>query len=226
MSIGQKLTEIVENMPDVYGKGFLMGQTQGYQNGYQEGAEKGGIEARAQCLMTHFATTFLGNGSHEVIAEIPFKPDIVTVYTAHSYTTQGPNCYRGFAVDLRGCGRYMCHLFYTDSEAIYRNGIIKSSLNGNVVSYENGIFRFHLSPEQLKNVIWCPHVRYHLVAVRFPEESGRQQLEEQIMLLPDAPPAGATGQLNYMKNVVYSYFTEEEWELLTAKKPNWTFILE
>ena len=226
MSVGKKLTEIAENMSDVYGKGFLMGQIQGYENGYQQGSENGGLAAREHCLMTHFTTTFMGNDSYEVTAELPFKPDIVTVYTTHSYSTQGSNCYRGFIADLRCNGRYMGNVFYIDSEANNRNGMIKSSMHGNVLSFENGIFSFHLGPDQLKNVVWGSFVRYYLVAVRFPEESGKQQLEEQIMLLPDEVPAGSSGQLNYMKHVVYSYFTEEEWEHLTSRKPNWTFVLE
>ena len=66
----------------------------------------------------------------------------------------------------------------------------------------------------------------YMVAVKFPDENPRDLLVEQIEALPDAVPQGCTGQLPYTESVVYTYFTPEEWASLTAKKPNWTFVLK
>lgn len=225
MSIGEKLTKIAGNMKDVYGRGYATGSVDGYEQGYFQGAENGGIAAREQCLMTHYADVFFGNGTGKLLLNVPFKPDIITVYTTHSYSKQMPNCYRGFVIDLRACGSNMGNFFYTGSDSSPRCGLIPSDLSGKNIGWDSGVFKMETSMEQLKDLCWMPFVRYHLVAVKFPDESGRQLLEEQILLLPDQPPQGSSGRLTYVKSVVESYMTLQEWEDLIAQKPNWTITL-
>lgn len=225
MSIKEKLTQIAENMQDVYGRGRMMGELAGYERGYDEGAFAGGLSAREQCLMTHYTTTFYGNGTEEFVHQIPFKPDIVTVFTTNSYTSYMPYTYRGFTFDLRACGRHMGVFYYSSAVGGNKSGWLVSNFGGQKVYYQDGAFHCKIIAEQLKNVIWVPFIKYHLIAVRFPEESGKEMLREQILSLPDEIPAGTEGRLEYAKTVVDGYFTEEEWESLVNQKPNWEFVL-
>ena len=225
MSIGEKLTEIAENLHGVYGKGYQRGYAEGYNGGYEEGIYNGGIAGKESCLLNHFTTSFFGDDTSELSIQIPFQPDIVTVYTTHSYSSHIPNCYRGFTADLRACGRHMCNVFYTATEGLYKSAWMPSKIPSNNIFYQDGVFRYALSAEAIKDTIWMSNVRYHLVAVRFPEESGKSLLEEQIMMLPDEVPTGCSGVLPYNESVVNYYFAPAEWEWLTAQKPNWTFEL-
>ena len=220
------MTQIAENLEDIYGVGFTGGQAEGYSRGYNTGMLEGGIAGRLPCLTNHYITSFFGSGTKELIQEIPFEPDIVTVYTTHSYTSQMPNCYRGFTVDMRACGRHMGNVFYVLGEGITKSSWLVSNLDKENVAYPDGKFHFHLVSESVKDVVWVPHIRYNMVAVKFPDENPRDLLVEQIEALPDAVPQGCTGQLSYTESVVYTYFTPEEWAALTAKKPNWTFVLK
>lgn len=224
--MGEKLTAIAENMPRIYQKGYGVGQSVGYDQGYQEGVTVGGIAGKESCLMNHYTTTFFGSGTNEVLLEIHFQPDIVMVYTTHSYTSYVPNCYRGFMVDLRACGRHMGNFFYTAGEGVTKSAWLISNLGESITSYRNGIFRFCMDVEALKDVVWMPNIRYHLIAVKFPEENPRDMILEQIYLLPDTVPEGCSGQLPYTESVIYTYFSREEWEFVTSQKPNWTFVLK
>ena len=226
MSVGEKLTQIAEKMPVIYSVGYSFGQTDGYNRGYEKGKQEGGIAGREPCLMNHYTATFFGSGTNELLLDIPFQPDIVTVYTTHSYTSCFPNCYRGFTVDLRACGRHMGNFYYTLGEGITRSAWLTSTLEGTIVSFQDGKFRFGLDAEAVKDVAWIPNIQYRLIAMKFPEENGKQLLQEEIMNLPDTVPQDFSGQLAYVKSVVYTYFTPEEWESLTAQKPNWTFVLK
>ena len=224
MSIGEKLTHIAENMPDVYGRGQMMGELSGYKRGYEEGVFDGGIAGREQCLMNHYSTTFYGSGTGEILQEIPFKPDIVLVYSTDACTSKIPYSYRGIAVDLRACGRHMGNFFYIWGNGDYRCGWLGSSLNSKYVTYQDGIFRYEMSQEQLPHVSWLTNVKYHLIAMRFPDETGKELFREQILSLPDKVPGGISNQLTVVKSVVDGYFTQAEWEALIAQKPNWEFL--
>lgn len=226
MSIGQKLTQIAKNIPNVYGKGYVMGQTEGYQRGYSDGSHHGGISAREQCLMQHYTASFFGSGTGELRHNIPFKPDIISVYTTHSGAGYLRNCYRGFVADLRGCGSHMGNFFFVTENGVPQSGWTRSDASGNGHIWNNGVFTYSNTMSAVKNAIWMPFIRYHIVAVRFPEESAKALLQEQIQMLPDQVPQGNDGKLVYAKSMINQYFSAEEWEALIAQKPNWTITLE
>ena len=225
MSIGEKLQTVAKKIPDVYHKGTVVGYSLGYENGQVDGRNEGVIEARGKCMMEHFCDSFFGSGTGKISCEIPFRPDVITIYTTHPFSSELANCYRGVTADLRGLGRHMGNVFYCSDLAAIKSGWLASSVSGKTFCYENGVFSFQMTNEQVKNVVWHPSVRYHIVAARFPEESGRQLIEEQIAMLPDAVPQGSSGQLTYDQGVIDLYFTADEWESLTATKKNWTFVL-
>ena len=118
----------------------------------------------------------------------------------------------------------MGNFFYIWGNGDYRCGWLGSSLNSKYVTYQDGIFRYEMSQEQLPHVSWLANVKYHLIAMRFPDETGKELFREQILSLPDKVPAGISNQLTVVKSVVDGYFTQAEWEALIAQKPNWEFL--
>lgn len=221
MTVGQKLVWIGENLKNVFGKGYAVGHREGYTHGYDHGAQEGGVAAREVCLMSHLTDTVYGSGVEEFSFSLPFCPDIVTVYTTHPFSGEKAGCYRGFTVDLRACGPFMGNVYYTYHDGVYKSAWLKSSLDQQTVSYGDGVFRFHISADSMQGIIWMENVAYNIVAVKL-DEDGKQVIRDQILSLPD----DSGGSVSYIAAVISSYFSNEEWQRLTAQKPNWEFVLK
>lgn len=225
MSIGEKVKTVADNLESIYGKGKAIGYSNGYSVGYDEGHYDGSISTIGYCHSMHFKQSFLGNGQNELEIAIPFKPDLITINTCHPYSSEMPNCIRGITADMRGCGRHMGNVLLCDENGTTRSVLLMSDMSGKYFSYENDKFccRFHV--QGYEKIQWMTNVRYNVMAVRYFEENGKELIEEQIYMLPYEPPEGSSGTLTYYRDVIYTYFTQEEWEKLTSVRSNWTFVL-
>ena len=226
MTIGEKLTTIARRIPDIFGKGRAVGYQEGYRKGYDNGTLDGGIAGREVCLVRHYVESILGSGSSELTFSVPFAPDFVAINCSNPYSSEIANSYRSILVDFRSCGYNAAYIQYCNSAGQNNMGSLQTARVGEYFSYENGVFRFAPKSNTLAAVRWHENVRYTVTAVRFPEENAQQLVQEQIALLPDTPPTGSTGTLHYSAAAISRYFTEEQWQLLTARKPNWRFVLQ
>ena len=222
MSLGEKLQTVADNLKHVYGKGTAVGFGDGYQQGFSSGMTEGVIQEKGKCFAKHFVDSVMGNDSNVLRISMPFAPDVVMVYSIHPFTIDMPNTYRGFCADLRACTTTMGSGFYCHKDGSVRTALISSDGGGRFFSYDNGIFQFHIDGSSMEDVLWRSNVRYHIVAGKYPEESAQSLVREQIANLP----AGSTGTVNYSQKRIYEVFTTDEWNTLTASKPNWEFVLK
>lgn len=234
MSIGNDMKAIAENLKNVYGAAFIRGRDRGYDAGYAFGKEEGGNEGytagmaqgEAECRNKHFAVSLLGSGKRELRVAIPFKPHVIAVFSCNSYSSQVPNSFKGFLLDLRSCGRHAGNVLYCVSDNTLSTAMLTPSAGRQYTTYQEGIFSFELPPAMFPDLIWPENVRYTVTAVQYPQESIRELLQEEILSLPDTVPPGSSGTLRYYRDYVYTYISLPDWEALTAKKPNWTFEME
>ncbi len=226
MSIGKKLEVVADNLRDVYGRGKASGYLEGYDQGYTEGEQEGGIQAREYCLMQHFTDSVFGNGENELRIPIPFQPDLVTINTCNSYGSEIPNCFRGCCVDMRAWGRHMGNIMLCMDSGGFKSLWLGADTTGKYFEYKDGVFYCRFDSDGYQNTRWMPNVRYNVMAVRYPEENSKDLIREQIEMLPNDPPAGSSGTLTYEGDIIYTHFTEAEWNILTSGKPNWTFVLK
>ncbi len=226
MSIGEKLKKIADRMRSVYGSGYLHGHSTGYEEGYDVGAEDGGISARKHCLMNHYTESVLGNGTRRLQLQVPFQPDVVAVYSTNPYSNEGANTFKSLLADMRACGKYSVYLQCCDNGGQHTTGSVTTTMARQFISYKDGVWQFELRSDLLPSVVWAENVRYTIMAVKFSDEDPERLLSEQIMLLPDSPPAGSSGTLTYSKTAIDAYYTSEQWKNLTDLKPNWRFVLQ
>ena len=237
MSIGNDMKTIAEKLTNLYGCAFIRGRdrghTAGYREGYLTGREEGSTSgyftgrehAAKECAEKHFAISVLGSGTRRLSIAIPFEPDVIEVYSSHPYSGQVADCYKGFSVDMRTCGRYMGNLIYCVKDTI-ATAMITPVSGRSYLSYQEGVLTFEMPTNVIPTVIWPKNVRYTIIAVRYPDETPGDLLREQILSLPDAVPSGSSGTMHYYRSVLEKYISLEEWESLTAQKPNWNFVLE
>ncbi len=234
MSIGNDMKTIAEKMTNVYGAAFVRGRDRGYDAGYAKGKEEGGIDGynagraqgEAECKGKHFAVSLLGGGQRRLSVAIPFKPHVIAVFSCSPYSSQVPNSFKGFLLDLRSCGRHMGNVLYCVSDNTLSTAMLAPSTGSQYVNYSDGIFSFELPPAMFPDLIWPENVRYTVTAAQYPREEVGALLQEEILSLPDTVPDGCSGTLRYYRDYVLTHISLPDWEMLTAKKPNWTFELE
>lgn len=224
MSIGEKLKTIANRMRSVYSVGYTKGHSNGYEFGYDTGVIDGGISARENCLMTHYTVSVLGNGTRHLQVQIPFQPDMVALYSTNPYSSEVANTFKSMLLNLRSCGKFAGFIQYCNPEGVQATGSVNTSSLKSMSAYQNGVWDFEMSADRLPSVLWQENVRYWIIAAKFEDADLAQIVEEEIRFLPDVPPAG-NGRLTYNKDAIYKHFTPEQWQELTAQKPNWQFVL-
>ena len=185
-------------------------------------------ENQQEIEMQYFKTSFIGSGTNEVSFATPFMPDVVQILALSAYVASKNCTLQSVVLDTRtatkwGCITAFCEI--NDSGAITPcvAPIKATSLHNGLFSYENGVFTWKAANQIFT---FSPHTRYYVVAARFPNNSAKKIVEEEVSLLPDVVPEGSTGRLLYSNARINAIFTTDEWNALKATKPNWTFVLE
>lgn len=209
MSIGSKMKTIGENLMAVYDAAFARGEGKG----------------QAACQGVHYTASAMGSGTRRMEFAIPFRPDLVIVYSTAPAAEQVPNSYRGVIVDFRACGRNCGNALLCHSNGVASSTAFPVSYLYDLFHYENGVLTYEPPADKMVEYLFRREVRYNAMAVKYPGESGALLLREQIALLPDVVPQDSSGTLTYTREAVERYMTAEEWEKLIATKPNWTFVM-
>ena len=201
MSIADKLSTVAEKMQGVYDAGYHA--------------------AQMKCGDHHYTASINGTDQRYIEIDLPFLPDIVTVYTTGPYANVTANTFRGMVVDMRSCS-VIANLFYCNSSGSSTSGNLRAT-GRSCFDYNDSTFRFEMSATSLPNVLWRSNVRYSISAVRFTNEDSKSMVEEQIRSLPDTPQGNVV--LEYSADRIAELFTDEEWAELIATKPKWSFSL-
>lgn len=181
------------------------------------------VAQNQQAIATqYFKTSFLGDGTKKASIPMPFLPDVVDITGVSAFVDTAVNNFYTMSFDRRAAGRYSGKYGYCSRQGGMGNGMVGISSVLGAISYENGVFTWHAPALP---AVWSPYVRYTVVAVRYPEQTTRQMVEEEIALLPDAVPSGNSGTLTYTTSQINANFTSEQWASLIGTKPNWSFSL-
>lgn len=200
---------------------YEYGKTDGYGRGYAAGGEA----EKAVCRTMHYSGQFMGNDSRELSLVIPFKPQLLLIYTTDPYATSQSGTFLNMAMDLRSFERYTGSILCCNANGNVTNIRVPSSARDSIFTYSGSLFTFKPLESQLPGVVWRSGVRYGITAANFGIESVSAAIVQQIVDLPDEVPPGNSGQLVYHKGTIENNFFGTEWEQLTAQKPNWTFTL-
>lgn len=170
----------------------------------------------------YFKTSFIGDGTKKVSIPMPFMPDVVDITGVSAFADTAVNNFFTMSFDRRAASKYSGKYGYCSRQGAMGNGMVSTVRSLESATYEDGIFTWYAPTIP---AVWSPMMRYTFVAVRYPEQTTRQMVEEEIALLPDAVPSGNSGTLTYIAVQINDNFTDEEWAALTGTKPNWTFVL-
>lgn len=180
-------------------------------------------ENQQKIATRYFKTSFVGDGTSKASFAIPFIPDMVVISGTSAYIDTMPGNFMSIAFDMRSAWKYAGRMAYSTKAGSIGTGVIKTSSALASVSYADGVFTWNAPALP---ATWSPATRYSVMAVKFPEQTVKTLVEEEIVLLPDAVPSDSNGTLVYNSAQINDTFTTDEWAELIAQKPNWTFSME
>ena len=170
----------------------------------------------------YFKTSFIGDGTKKVSIPMPFKPDMIDIVGVSGSVDAVKNNFYTLSFDTRSAGIYSGKYGYCQNTGAMGNGMMRTASVLASISYADGVFTWNAPALP---ALWSNLIRYSVMAVKFPENTTRQMVEEDIRLLPNTVPSGCSGTLSYNTAQINDTFTSEEWAALTGTKPNWTFVL-
>lgn len=216
-----KPSQLPKAVSDACSMMYRNGKIDGYGQGYAEGTQA----EKENSLGSYYAGSFLGDDTRAFSIEIPFYPDMIFVHTTNAMASAVANTYTSMSMDLRSADRYLGIIMFCSSNGSAFNTRVPTASREDVFSYDNGVFTFRPLEGQLPGVLWRSGVRYFITAARYAQKGTYVLLTEQISKLPDAVPAGCSGELFFHKATVEQVMSLQEWAGITSQKPNWTFTL-
>ena len=210
MRISELLTQIAENVPQVYAAG--------------EAA------AEAACEQEHFVTTVAADGSTELKFQCPFQPDrvLVTCYRPSVYMQE--NAVAMFVADLRS----FAHVgggavTYRSSGGVTHQGFTVNALQTRYTYDECGTVTICGLAGTTGSGFFAENVPYVVSAVRYGEGTDKERIVRYVEALTGSGAATLNGG-----KVDRAFETSPgaadgrasvEWANLIAAKPEWTFTL-
>lgn len=223
MSVNEKMFAIADAIRGYTGGDEKLG-LDAMAVGVDDVYEAGRAKEKTACEAEHYTASMFGSGTKTLSVEVPFKPDTVMVFANSPYTEAQGSIIRVYSLDLRSCANRTAVMIYTTTA--HANGANFSTVAMDEFSdYENGILTIQPPSNVSASTTWASNVRYTVTAAKFPEETAKSLVEEQIQLLPDAVPSGNSGTMQYKAARINALFTDVEWATLIETKSNWTFSL-
>ena len=214
MSVNEKMTAIADAIREKTGKTETLG-LDAMAKSVGEVYDAGKQEALAE----HFRCSLLGNGTTALRVAIPFEPDIISISSIAPYSVTAPLIMTLVTMDGRSASRYGGRLGYVASQNKPSVAPVTTASIKKYCTYEDGVFCADFNAATKS--VWAENVRYTVVAAKFPEETAKALVVEEVSLLPD----GSSGTLEYNQSRIDELFTADEWATLIAAKPNWTFSM-
>ena len=222
MSVNAKMTAIADAIREKTGKTEALG-LDAMAASVGEVYEAGQLAEHLVCAAEHFTTSLFGSGTQTLVVDMPFYPDVIIVYGISPYLEAVGNAARVFMTDTRSCGKRTAFLMHLTS-AKADGAKVNSNEISTILGYADGKLTINIA--NFSNVgTWNTDTRYAVSAVRFPNETAKWLIEEQVALLPNTVPSGNSGVMQYRRQCIESLFETDEWAALIGTKPNWTFSM-
>lgn len=170
-----------------------------------------------RCNLRHYTAVLAGDGSTSISFKLPFQPDLLEVVCTDPRVILQNYSIVIFVADLNGLG-LMSGFF----ELAYEGGV-----RGTAMTTTSVLSRFSIADdgtvtlsgmkEGNTDCVFGEDFPYQIVATKLTDKGLRQRYEEFVESLT------GSGTCQVCKQKVYSVFTTQEWEVLKATRPNWTF---
>ena len=188
----------------------------GYNRGYWEGSAE-------DCRTKHYVGTVMGNDASTISLSLPFKPDIIQVYSYCGYASTS-NAIRNVELDFQACGKYCGYILFNKADAysnVSAHFPTEWVLRRVTYDEQSSTLTIPIRVDGYPDIKFKSNVLYNIIAIKT-GKSQRESVMEEINNLPDESD-GTTLQYNSVK--INESFTTAEWESLIATKPNWSFSL-
>lgn len=180
---------------------------------YDQGLEAG----TAICAAKHFVCNFVGDGSGSASFYVPFEPDVVQIIGFDPTYNKTPYALGSFCYDQRAFGfaaGFMQYGMATGASASQAM-TTKTALN-RYSRTEDGIITIS-NLHSSSPVVFYPNYSYTVVAVKYTDQTDKERITDYVNRL------AGSGTVTLNQTKVAAAFTDDEWAVLIATKPNWTF---
>lgn len=200
MSIAEKLVQLKTDFDNVYSAGVL--------------AEAHRISLR------RYINTQSGNDTTAITANIPFKPDVITVICFSPLVLSRAKAFCSFTYDLRSFGQLAATATVSTGSTLKLSMFTHSSAQSKCVFADNGDVTISKIGSSSEIAVFASDMQYVIIAEKYTDKSDAELISDFVNALPDTG-----GAVTISKIKVESAFTSAEWNALIAKKPNRTFSL-
>ena len=198
MSLADKLLQVANNMPLVFGAG----------------------EAKSDKAWRErvYVTEVEMSDTNSIDIELPFIPDRLCLFSFDAKAMSTALTYYTLTFD-RVSFSQRCAVMGTigDNLAINTAGLNNSTRDNYFTVSENGVKFAPPQSSYWKTSLWRSGHKYKLVAIRT-GKTDREMLEEEVAALPNV-----SSSISFSQKRVLETVTAEEWAAIIATKPNVTF---
>ena len=201
MSIAEKITTIAENLPRV----FEAGENNVYA--------------------TKFCTaTVQGSGTNILEIDCPFNPDFIRLESWHPHIIDAlpHNSVINWSANRRGFGRRLGIRIYNNNDGgrIFQLFGVQGSLFTTCFLYDEERKKLVVTSSVAEGheILFPDYIDYIFVGAKYTDKTDYELLKELISTLP-----AAGGSMMLSQDRINETVSAEEWALLIADKPNWTF---
>ena len=200
-----------------------------YNAGFGDGRNEGYGDAQAECAAKHFVTTVVGDGSKVLTFNMPFKPDVLSVYCFEPTNLYKQHTIALLVVNFRTFGYIggLSSAYRSILNLMSQPKSTKSALDSCTIDENGKVTISNLAGDGVVGAgFFRSGVTYIISAAKCTDKTDKELLNEFVYNLSDV---GETVTL--CKERVESVYagasagTNEEWNALIATKPAWTFTV-
>ena len=217
MSVNEKMTAIADAIRSKIG-GTEPLTLDGMANGVPAVYEKGVEAAKNACEENHFATSFVGDGTDTATFTVPFEPDVMIISGPHPFhaTDKGHQMAAMFWFDLRAFGML-------GGMALYGHSLTSSKMSTQMLTTTSMLNRYNRAADGTVTItcvqatVFSEEITYMVSAAKMLDKTDKERITEFVLGLT------GSGSVTLNKAKVNAAFTDDEWAVLIAQVPGWTF---
>ena len=217
MSVQEKMTAIADAIRAKTG-GTAPLTLDGMALGVPAVYEKGVEAAENVCTERHFAYAFVGDGTATATFTVPFEPDVLVVSGAYPFhaTDLGDNMTALLWFDLRAFGMLGGLSLFGKSSA-------SSKMQYSMLTTTSLLNRYNRAADGtvtltcISTSLFSKGVTYMVSAAKMLDKTDKKRITEFVLGLT------GSGSVTLNRAKVNAAFTDDEWAVLIAQVPGWTF---
>lgn len=175
------------------------------------------VALHEKCVRNHFTATVTGDGSQQLTFSLPFQPDALWIVCTDPILRVQDNLVGFFNVDFRALGLLCAVSQCSNSGAYYNMAMTNTSVFSRYSMADDGTVTVQNVSARDGYGVFGAGLPYVIIAVKYAEKTDKVLFTELIERLT------GSGTLQVWGEKVHAAFTDEEWNNLTATKPDWTF---